>query len=167
MPTIPYRFREQSFRRYERVIESVVNQYPICFSVNPKDQGYTYLTFSNGLRNAMASLLKYNWQTTINMARFRELYPKKIEVVEGEDGLLIVRDKNTTKQPQTPITPVASRNDWIFNLGDENLIFRLAELKLLTQPILIEKMGKDEASQLEASFDIALEDQGNGIYKLI
>lgn len=73
---LPSRLRESSFKRYELHIKSAVAEFPNVYIVKMIREG-SLVTFASRMRDAMASLAAYRWESEIiNMDRFDEFYPK-------------------------------------------------------------------------------------------
>ena len=90
---IPPRFAEAAFRRYEPYITHAMHVLPSEFDIHCREVlGLSPETVSARLRDAMRSLKMYNWQTTINMIKFNELYGQ-IEVArkDVDSGIVVIR----------------------------------------------------------------------------
>ena len=87
MKDLPYRFREQSFRRFEPHINDIVNCFPEPIVIDPSP--LSQVTFSCRLRDAIKSLSENRWPTDINMERFDIIYPN-IVVCEGLGEVRVV-----------------------------------------------------------------------------
>ena len=73
---LPSRLRESSFRRYEQHIQTAVASFPNVIVISEK-YGASLVTFASRLRDAMASLVMYHWESQIiDMDKFDEIYPK-------------------------------------------------------------------------------------------
>lgn len=78
---LPSRLRESAFRKYEETIRTIVQEYPAVVQVSLN--GLATVTVAGRLRDAMASLYKYRWQTDISMGKFLEVYPTVIVTHRG------------------------------------------------------------------------------------
>lgn len=73
---LPSRLRESTFKQYEKVIAHAVVTMPHCFIQQQEQVKGSLATFASRLRDAMASLATYRWESEIvNMDKFEELYP--------------------------------------------------------------------------------------------
>ena len=84
--SLPYRFRESSFRRYEPHIAEVVASFPDPVTIDPSP--LSPVTCSCRFRDAMRSLKKHCWETKIDFGQFDRIHPNVV-VSEGEGKVLI------------------------------------------------------------------------------
>ena len=99
-PTIPQRFSETAFRRYEGVIRMTLNAYPQPSVFDPSPLSSE--TFSHRLRDAMTSLLLYKWTTDIDLDRFAQLRDKLVVRIAPEGHILVCgADQTTVGKPVT------------------------------------------------------------------
>lgn len=174
--SLPARFSEPYFRRYEQTIAQIVDAWPqpVDFQI-----AGSVTTFACRLRDAMKSLTENKWPTTmVNMDVFNEIHPspkdKKFVVQELPNGIVRVCDSNlliskdsikvavnnSTSKPSNP--PVELLD---LNLFQIKTVCLLAHHRLLNTSILV-SLADEEATDLNNSFDILLEKQSEGKYLL-
>lgn len=93
--SLPHRFRESSFRRYEQTIRDAVNAWPQVCVFNPLTVGLQPITFSNRLRDAKTSLLQYNWKTDVDVEKLLRIREDFIVAERGD--LVLTGSKETLK----------------------------------------------------------------------
>jgi len=99
--SLPYRFRETSFRNYENEIDAVVKAYPEHVFFRPANCE----TFACRLRDAMTSLLEHAWLTKIDLERLRQ-YRADIAVSIRVDGSVCVGPRG--KAPSVTTTTMTN-----------------------------------------------------------
>lgn len=105
-PEPPAHLSEKVFRRFEQTIKQIVEEFPRTIIITP--EGISQYTFIARLRDAMRSLYKYEWQTSVESTRFRSIRAQ-IVVKTGPDGTIIVCTTSTDTAPiSVSFAPVAS-----------------------------------------------------------
>ena len=157
-PVLPYQLSEQSFRRYEQLINDVVNLYPnpvtaTAVGINPN-------TMCCRLRDAIASVISNRWSTYINLNRLVEirLY---IKIVTTHIGVRI--EPRVAKQTQTAIviapTPEGRCEDAILNAYALLLHNRLiANVNV--------RITSEQLTHITTNYDISYEHLANGTTNL-
>lgn len=162
----PARLNERSFRRYESVIFKAVTTFPAAFEVATSQPN----AYACGLRNALKSLYQFQWQTTVPHNLFLELYESHKIVVREATGKVVIGDRHTTKERPAAlplesgliIKPHSSEAAKpVVNINSSatvaNVLCDLAAKRAFTYPIVLRGLTDEDATELNASFDISLE----------
>ena len=171
--TLPHRFRESAFRRYESILAQVVNRFPLPVEVDTKIYDLSSVTFSCRFRDAITSLERYRWRTdTIDMQRFAEC--SDLIVVRERGGKVVIGGWEETKVTEAlasqPITAGAElATPVIIDVSNPvvlSTLITLAENRYLTMPITISNLPENTAETLASCFDISLEALDDGYHNL-
>lgn len=100
---LPHRLRESSFRRYEQAIHSIVESWPSVVILDPGPLSNE--TYSARLRDAIQSLLQYNWPTSIDVHKLRKL--RHEIVVSNRDGTIVAGPRHNARPPLQPVVQSA------------------------------------------------------------
>jgi hypothetical protein len=159
MKSLPHRFREDQFRRYELAIAAAITRFPNVTRFTPNEVGLSTTTFACRFRDACRSFYEHAWiSTAIDLALFNQVY---LDLTVSERGDEVwVGDAAMIKHPPVtydfaktyltdPIPITASKFTPI------SLLAFLAHSRAL-QPILITDLPDDLAMQLQADYDITL-----------
>jgi hypothetical protein len=161
-PSLPSRFSEQAFRRYEATIESVVTNWPKCTILDPAG---SVETLSCRLRDAINSYHKHHWPSTIDHAKFLELYPLFVVSLTAIEGKVVVGPKEKLKTPTlSEATPPAALS---FNVTDppEPLLRALLEIHnnhLVQTPSRV--VTTYDVETLATGLDVFVQNEGNNTY---
>ncbi len=160
--SLPYRFREDSFRKYESVILEITNSIPrkSIFTT-----GLSPVTFACRLRDAMRSLSDNRWETQINMEKFLKWHPQ-IMVSEQADGSVAVGTRESLKTVIDdaiavfiPNTDNTTSNEVIrvANLNEARILAELASFRLLVKKVRISNLSDEDAKLLEETYDCRID----------
>lgn len=166
-PSLPYRLRESSFRRFELVIKAIVERYPDKTTFNPQsaiDKPLAQCTFACRLRDAMHSLLDNKWKTIIDFEKFTQIHPQ-LDVSEQPDGLVAVGPRESLKAPAMPRVPeihnmVVEDVQVVIHLetlAERKLIALLASCRLLRHKVIISGLSDADVQDLEAQYDCRID----------
>lgn len=170
MSTIPFRFSEKQFRRYELIIAQVVNTFPSLVVIEPKTLGLSPETIRGRLRDAITSFKQYHWESNkIDLPRFTTIH-SDIVVSVNHEGKVLVGDKTTIKTtPPEPFVFVDTESTLDCTDFDSNqltTVARLAHNKALSKRIIV-SASAEQVAILQQSFDVAFIQQPDGTYLLI
>jgi hypothetical protein len=173
---LPHRFRESQFRRYETHIAELVKCFPNVVEWTTK---LSPITFSCRLRDAMTSLKKNGWKSSlIDIPKFLSIH-SQIDVAE-HNGKIYSGSTESLKvffakpipanaQPESPTSPTKIQR---IVLPDSHSLKALCELlskKVLLGPFQLDtcngfSITPDLANALESTFDVAfIIDEGGTI----
>jgi hypothetical protein len=137
-PSLPHRFREDQFRRYEPTIAKIVAGFPGPVQITPAS-GLSPITFENRLRDAMASLATNKWPSIVD-EKFHLYYPSI--VVANNNGILLAGDRAHLKMMSAIRTEVSRQQPEAKHLVVQEIkhldfILELANVGILTPPLTI------------------------------
>lgn len=176
MNNLPYRFREQQFRRFESLITTAVNCFPQRYDVNPVTYSMAATTLSCRLRDAMNSLKENRWSTTVDMEKFDRIWPGELKVGERNTGLVVTGDKDTIRdrderreifgleRNQISAEPITFTNP---SPSAVHTIVKLAEARTLTGQVRLVGVTETLLRTLAEQHDISYEKQPDGSFLLI
>jgi hypothetical protein len=166
----PPHLTEGVFRTYERAIATAVRNWPTetCFTV---PSGIAPTTFTARFRDAILSLKKYSWSTSVDTTKFWSLTGKYV-IARDEAGNVWFRQRaprgrelGYTSEARTrgAIDPVVSFSrpsvvPWTDSTQEEiAALCLLLHNRRLTGPFIIDgAVGDSLTSSLEASLDVSL-----------
>ena len=164
---LPQRFRESSFRDYERTIAVAMNSSPVAFKVDPKLAGKAQVTFACRLRDAMKSYKDNNWHSILDRENFLLMYEsKRLIVSERTDGSILIGSTSAIEQFATSsngakVSAVAEVKDAeilvLTSTDQKNLLMLLSSRRLLAPRLRVFGITDSEAEQFQLDYDIALE----------
>lgn len=175
MNSLPHRFREKQFRRFESIIATVTNCFPARVDVNPTSYEMSPVTFSCRLRDAMNSLATNRWPTSVNMERFDAIH-KEIKVSERITGLVHIGDKDTIRDHDerrellgierygAKDIPITFTNP---SPSAVHTLVRLAEARVLNCQVHLVGVQETLLQTLSEQHDISFEKQTDGSFLLI
>lgn len=165
--TLPHRFSERSFRRYESVIAAIVIDFPRVTVVRPSDFKLSAETVRGRLRDAITSLKCHNWPTTINITQFLMIY-EQIVVSLRPDGMVAVGNKDTVKdtivEPIVAIDPTSVLDCTQVELSISTMCW-LAHSRALSKRLKF-ALTSESATSLMEQYDIVLTQQPDGLFLL-
>lgn len=156
--TLPHRFRETQFRRYELAIASVVERFPNITRFTPEEIGLSAVTFACRFRDACASFFNHSWTSdTINRTKFNTIYQDMVVSERGHE--VWVGSAEMLKAP--PVYSIEAQylgTPLPINAGMFSPFSLLAYLShnRLLQPVLITDLSDAAAQQLLSEYDINL-----------
>lgn len=159
MSTLPHRFAEKSFRRYESTIAKVVNTFPWAVKVSPQAFGLSAETVRGRLRDALTSYFNHRWHTTMfNPDSFDKVHENLIVSLQA-DGTVIVGTKEAIKAPQAeevfiPSVDVLDLSTFYSSSCEEVLSFLAHSGALKKQIKLV--LNQTTADVLLSKYDIVL-----------
>lgn len=180
MSSLPARFSEKYFRKYEPYIALVTTTWPkpVDFAING-----SVTTFACRLRDAMRSYHEHKWPSdSINVSVFDQIYrsptSKDFVVQEQPDGIVRVCSCNLLLSRDSVKASVNNNNGneslsvsqppvELLNLtpDDIDLACRFAHSRLLQYPLIL-NMSPDTATAMMNKYDIFLDPQNDGNYLL-
>lgn len=170
MPSLPHRFSEKSFRRYERIIAEVVTKFPQVVEVNPTHLELSPETVRGRLRDALSSFANNRWSSSIiDQDRFNAIHPE-IVVSLRPDGTVAVGDKDTVKLKALAVFDAVNPSE-IVDLSntprvDLSFLAFLAHHHALSKRIRVRPPSPETAQAITDNFDIVLDPQPDGTYLL-
>jgi hypothetical protein len=172
MSTLPHRFSEKSFRKYEPYITEIAQRFPQAVTINPAQLGLASETVRGRLRDAITSAINNRWeQTTVNYSMLLSADVGGLLISLRPDGLVVAGTKETIKaQTAIPLDSMIEPNG-IFDCTtwtspeEIELLCALAAAKQLKNPIRL-NLAKDYAEDLCNRYDIILEYKQNETYLL-
>ncbi len=168
--SLPYRFREETVRRYAEAISRIVQVYPMVSVFCPLNAE----TFSCRLRDSMKSLATHQWGFFPNLEGFLRAYPD-ISVAIREDSVIAggkqeVRQwqKSETSKGCTALYEIPSTTAKpppglsVVNPSDPILesLFHLHHCRILVVPTTLvfdDDIFESSIEKWESSYDIAIE----------
>jgi hypothetical protein len=183
--SLPPRFRESAFRRYEHVISQIVHAYPQAVSFHPqRDFHQSPVTFSNRLRDAITSLHRFGWPSNdIDMAKFLANHHDYVVSERGVDVYVGSRTalKALFDPPKDPLVakatihPLSAQTtatiavsttlpnpepfdclQWSAYPQILDFLLTLVHNRVITRPILVHPISADDALDFESRFDLLI-----------
>lgn len=100
---LPFYLSERNFRRYEQTIQLITETFPSTLNLDPVP--LSPLTFTCRLRDAIVSVLKYKWTTTINLETLAQIKPN-LKITSDENEVTISPRHKRGLNPVKPPTIV-------------------------------------------------------------
>ena len=176
---LPRRFREQSFRKFEVIINSVISAYPNVITFNPYTTHHlSQETFAARFRDAMRSYSEHYWNSNIiNRERFLEVCDNISVAMAHNNSLIRIGDKNELKKPSLEVSKSTYRMPELKAVpglialnseGELELICKLAALRLLSQEVKCTGFTEHNKLKYEQIYDCSIElEDGTGIASVI
>jgi len=183
--SVPPHLREHIFRSYEPFLTEAVAKWPTesGYSV---PVGVASATFLANFRNAIVSLINYNWPTTVDREKLLRIRNAREYIIRlGNDGAVWFQSPKseirtlsstaTTRLPQTATTsaqpPLAqSLVPWRDSTPQEiTALCLLIDKGRITGPFIInEKVDDDLKEQLTTTYNVAIvHDEGKNLTTII
>jgi hypothetical protein len=169
---LPQRFRESSFRDYERTIAAAMSTSPIAFKVDPRLLGKAQVTFACRLRDAMKSYKDNNWPSILDHEKFLIMYEsKRLMVSERTDGSILIGSQSAIDQfatssngVKTPAIPEAKNSEILIvqTIDEKKLLMILSSRRLLAPRLRVFGLNDPEVEQFQLDYDVALEKTPDG-----
>lgn len=171
MTDIPWHKNEKMFRRYEPHIQAFLSRWPQATAFDPAP--LSHVTFRCRFRDAVASLLEFNWPTCLDVAVLRDIWPKvELRVVNNE---VVVGQRSA--QSLSPVGSVGHLSTQTptdkFALTLDNpeptIVFAIAILldrKVMTQPVKLKNIPQDLLQQVADRFDVGISQTPDGYIML-
>jgi len=172
MTDLPHQFREQQFRKYEKILLEALDIFPYFTDYDTRKQfNLSPITFASRFRDAMASLKEYKWKTAIDYDKFVELYPYIITAMPRLlPGIVRIGGKEVQANHLHPTLPsiVPSEHNilTLATFTDKLFLCDLATRRLLITPIKCFGFTESEVSDISKQFDVLFELQDDGSYLL-
>src|SRR5271157_786104 len=174
---LPHRFREESFRKYEMILNNAVQAWPNAVKADPHLFNVAQVTFACRCRDAKKSLHDHHWETMIDMQKF-EAIQSKLEVSERTDGTVLIGSAEAiskfaafnTNMTIIPPVPEHSGNTPIFTLAGleaKELLMKLSSARLLAPRIYVQGITQDEVVQFQMNYDTAIDKHDDKTYVII
>jgi hypothetical protein len=176
--TLPRRFTEASFRRYEDMIRRVVNAWPLLYYIDPTP--LSSITYECRFRDAMRSLKENRWETIVDMKKFLEIHPNLTvsncgsilrcgpsEVIQAE------RQSQAANGPAySPVGKPIDRTSAFTGLTYEALVglVHLAAGRHLPVPLIVRSVDPtffERLKRLEDTLDVSIEQNPDGSLTII
>lgn len=134
---LPHRFREVSFRKYERVVASIITSFPRPVVLSPGTLSAT--TFCCRLRDAMTSYAKHHWPTSLFTSEDFTIVRPLICICQRDDGTIVARPRVAEEVEPVGEFEVTMKHE-AYNIGTVSnetliLLFKLAHNRQLVGPI--------------------------------
>lgn len=168
--TLPHRFRESSFRKYEHFLTQAVNAYPKTIAVWPRSLGLSPVTFACRCRDAITSYKQHRWDSTINAAKFREVADLLI-VSERDNGSILIGSREAMMTPRhTAADYIAATDTPVLTLttkAEKDFLMQLSHKRVIMPQLHIVGLTDAEAAVYQGQYDIALNKHSDTVYVLI
>lgn len=176
---LPWRLREEQFRRYEQILKVAVDLFPLVYIVNIKAHNLptSLQTCSARLRDAKLSYSRYNWVSTIDRQKYL-LCRDELIVAEDQTGkaylalgrLDEVRNHFKSAVPQHPIISKAQEEEDGYHLlverGQFYFLCQLASNNVFKRDLIISSDDplfslSEHVEQAAADYAISLVPEGD------
>jgi hypothetical protein len=170
MSSLPHRYSEKAFRKYESIIVEAVDRFPASLEVKPEHLGLSLETVRGRLRDAITSLHNNLWSPTkVNMVKFFAIH-SEIVVSLRPDGRVMVGDKDTVKSISTVPFDSIDPND-VIDMTDKSDFHQLSLMCYLAHHGALRKKIKVRLTPAEVdgfcqSYDVTLIQQTDNSYLL-
>jgi hypothetical protein len=124
--TPPPHKAEKVFRSYEDHILTILKNFPQPTHFFPASLAVT--TFSCRLRDAINSIIEFNWTSPVDVSRLKEVWSKELEIVYQTNPPTVIARKKPTKLAK------AAAQSLDVEVGEESLY--LCELKEPTRNVV-------------------------------
>lgn len=158
--SLPHRFSEKSFRRYESIIAKAVNAFPLAVKINPSDLGLAAETVRGRLRDALTSYKEHRWSSVrFEFHAFAQIHDRLVVALEP-DGTVIIGTKDSIKSPRTEEAFIPVENDILdlsvfSSCSCEEILSFLAHSGALRKQIKL-NINQQTANILLTKYDIVL-----------
>lgn len=161
--TIPHRFSERSFRRYESDIAQISAAYPGLITLSPGDLSIE--TYTHRLRDAIRGVLEYHYPTTIDLAKLAK-QDICVRVVHGEIQAGSRKELAKALSRQQTALPSIVEN---ITAPDEETLKALCLLmsKRMHGPTRLSGVPLDMLHRLEGEYDISFVENEDGSVTLL
>lgn len=128
---IPWRLREDQFRRYETILKNAVERFPLVFTVNLRNYNLptSLVTCAARLRDAKISYSRFNWPSTIDRVKYLACCDELV-VAEGNGFLMLGRldevrayAKSQSPQPKIIETAQGIKDDYELKVTRDQFFF--------------------------------------------
>lgn len=165
---VPPHKSEKLFRVYEPYIASILVEYPNAVTFTPRTVATT--TFTARLRDAINSVLEFEWSTTINVQKLREIR-RSICILNSGTTVICSRKESKTIDAQSAVDENTQSKQFALVLTnptpeDVKACCMLLSSRAITRPIKLTAVSclyGDVASH----YDVAIETLSNGDIVLI
>jgi hypothetical protein len=170
---LPHRFREKAFRFYEPIIAKAVELFPEAFTVEPRRcYNISLETFCARFRDAKHSLYENKWATSIDRARFVEIYSLikvgqrghlaiigSLEAIRKDQIMEIRLEEKSVEEVQ----PYDAGRLWGIEIA---ILCRLAEKRWLTSRVIFATQEPINIEALMGRYDVDIEALPDGSFIL-
>jgi hypothetical protein len=173
--TLPHRFREEQFRRFESLLVNVVNSFPTPITVVPHS-AYNMApeTFRSRFKDSLRSLKEFRWPTTVPMEKFDRIVDQIMVRAPLTGSIVHIGDKNTTLDPkptydhyQKPTSSVKQGLTFVNPTPqDIFMLVQLAEGGQLVAPQHLVGVNEELLKTFYEAHDISYEKQEDGSFLL-
>ncbi len=171
MENIPSRLTERSFRQYESTISQAIKAFPQVVTLYPKGNLNTYVA---RLRDAMLSLEKYGWTTSIDKEAFKEIRPRLVVALKDDAVFIGARAAIKDFKPAQPIqldnVPTKEIEYCIVSLESLKVLCDLAAKRLLACNLRITQRFDTDlkrlVAELEDNFDVCITLHEDGTFTI-
>jgi hypothetical protein len=161
MNTLPHRFSESAFRKYEKVIAQIALSYPRPIRVSPAQFGLSPETIRGRLRDACSSLATHQWPTQlVDIRRFNAIDQSQLTISIQPDGTVVAGNKQTIKEDAIDVIDAVAESE-VFDcthlpsVSSNAALCILAHNQVLKHHLKI-KLSIDEFNLFTNSYDIIL-----------
>lgn len=164
MSSLPHRFSEKAFRKYEKIIEQIAEKFPQPVTITPSKMGLSPETVRGRLRDAITSGINNRWPSSVNYGNLLHADVSGLVISLRPDGSVIAGTKDTIKQSNPLSLDSMVESDEIFdathlspvNITQIECLCWLAAEKQLKNKV---KLAIDDiyAADLQSRYDIVLE----------
>lgn len=165
--SIPHRFSESAFRKYEPYIKRIADEFPSPVTIDPRRLGLASETVRGRLRDAITSAINNRWpKSDVNYGNLLHADVNGLVVSLRPDGLVVVGTKETIKDAKQPALDSIIESNEIFDAteivanaetsAEVCLLAKLAAEKQLKNKVKIQIEDHNKQFLLE-TYDIILE----------
>lgn len=165
--SLPHRFSESAFRKYESIITEIAQRFPKVVLVDPKTMNLSSETVRGRLRDAITSAINNRWEkSTVNYGMLLDADINGLVVSLRPNGMVAVGTKETVKDEAKPMSNSIIESNEIFDATSYchshqiDFLAVLAAAKQLRNKVKI-TCNKMYAETLTEGFDIILEPTNN------
>lgn len=163
---LPYQLTEESFRKYEPFIKQAVKNAPLETSFSVPD-GLSVNTFVARVRDAIVSLKRFRWDTTIDVEKLWTLSGKYIWSIDPGGEKIWFREKQKRGRPleyaaeahtrQAAQAGASISSVWTnLQVGEIDSLALLIHNQRITGPVYVEgQLPEELTSRLSSLFDVA------------
>lgn len=163
--TLPHRFSESAFRKYEKIIAKIATRYPDPVEVNPTTLGLSGETVRGRLRDACTSYTEHQWKSDlISETLWGVIDQKQLVISLRPNGFVVAGTKESIKQHTTPfpgieIIPTEEIIDMSSFICDPLVFIYLAANSGLKKKLIIH-LTKEQHMLFTQEWDVVLEPHG-------
>lgn len=161
--SLPHRFSESAFRKYEPIITEIAERFPSPVTITPSKMGLASETVRGRLRDAITSAINNRWdKSTVNYSKLLSADVAGLVISLRPDGTVVAGTKETIKEKKIESLDSIIELDEIFDCWfckdpqQIELLCSLAAAKQFKSKIKL-CLADDYAADLCNRYDIILE----------